>query len=152
MESDVALGGWSHRNCPGSECCRLKLAAIRSPRIPRNVGTKTILSIANMGLTTNLNKKCVYCESYRWRWCWSSQNRLFCGYLCSFREPSMICSFLVLMHIFLRPSLFKTAKLCSAPSGENPSFTPVQNNRQNYSFAYLNVYALNIWDRNIRNS
>jgi len=57
--------------------------------------------------------------------------------LCSFRHSSVMSSLLGL-NIFLSTLFSGTLSLCSFLC-EQPSFTPIHNNRQNYSSEYLNL-------------
>lgn len=44
--------------------------------------------------------------------------------------------------IFLSTPFFNMLSLCSSLNVKTPSFIPIQNDRQNYSFAYFNFYIL----------
>jgi hypothetical protein len=55
--------------------------------------------------------------------------------LCSFLQPS-VTSFLFDQNILLSTLFSNPHSLCSSLYVRDPSFTPIQNHRQNYSFVY----------------
>jgi len=70
------------------------------------------------------------------------QYRSLSSSLCSFLH-SPVTSSLLGLNIHLNTLFSNTLSLPSSlPQCEQPSFTPIQNNRQNYGFVYLNLYIL----------